>query len=412
VTGSAGPDTLPGAPYVIDCEHAILPDGPVDGVRIAIADGLVTGVTIAASLPDPDGDAEPVTRLAGTVVPGFVDTHVHGGGGADFATTDLDEARRVLAFHRAHGTTTSFASLVTADVDTLVAQLRLLAGLCDTGELAGIHLEGPFLATAKCGAHDPALLHSPVAEEIERLIEAAGGHLSMITLAPELPDALAAIDRLVAAGVTVAIGHTDATRDQAALGLAGGARVATHLFNAMPSIHHRAPGPVPMLLTDPGVLVELVCDGAHVHPDMLALAIHAAGPDRVALVTDAMAAAGMSDGDYRIGALEVNVADGVARLVGADGAPGSIAGSTLTMAAALRYVVGVVGIELAQVARMASTTPATWHGLGGRGLIEPGARADLVVLGDDLGVRSVMKAGRWLDDPALAARRAATEVRR
>ena len=173
--------------------------------------------------------------------------------------------------------------------------------------------------------------------------------------------------------------------------------MATHLFNAMPPLHHRSPGPVPLLLTDPGVLVELICDGAHVHPDMLALAIHAAGPDRVALVTDAMAAAGMDDGDYRIGTLQVNVDAGVARLVGPGGEPGSIAGSTLTMAAALAYAVDVVGVDLAAAARMAATTPAAWHGLGGSGSIVPGARADLVVLADDLSVDAVMKSGRWTD---------------
>lgn len=382
-------------PLLLECERAALPDGLAENVRIAIVDGEIVSVTSATALPDPDGHAAPVTRLSGTVLPGFVDTHVHGGGGGDFCTTDIDEARRVIAFHRACGTTTTFASLVTAEVDTLVAQLTTLAKLCHTGELAGIHLEGPYLSSAKCGAHEPALLHSPTPEEVERLIEAADGHLSMITIAPELPGALDAIDRLVAAGVTVAIGHTDSTRDQAALGLAGGARVATHLYNAMPALHHRTPGPVPLLITDPGVLVELITDGAHVHPDMLALAIHAAGPDRVALVTDAMVAAGMDDGDYRIGALEVNVDDGVARLVGPDGEPGSIAGSTLTMAAALAYVVDVVGVDLADAATMAATTPATWHGLGGRGAITPGARADLVVLTENLTVGAVMKSGRW-----------------
>ena len=389
---------------VLACDRVVLPDGVVEQARIVISDGRIVSISADANLPDPDGWGPPVQRVMGTVLPGYVDTHVHGGGGADFATTDPDEARRAIAFHRDHGTTTTFASLVTADHATLLAQLRTLAPLCDTGELAGLHLEGPYLSLAKCGAHDPALLRSPTPGEVEELIEAGAGHLSMITMAPELPGAPAAIDRFVAAGVTVAVGHTDSSREECARGLGGGARVATHLFNAMPALHHRTPGPVPLLLTDPGVMVELICDGVHVHPDMLALAVRTAGPGRTALITDAMAATGMTDGHYRIGTLDVSVEGGVARLVGPDGTPGSIAGSTLTMAAALAYVVEVVGVDLVDAARMAATTPATWHGLDGRGVLAPGARADLIVLGADHVVRAVMRSGRWHRAPTTAVR--------
>lgn len=385
---------------VLACDRVVLPDRIADNVRITVTDGLITDVspgTDRESEGDESGPAAETHRIAGTVLPGFVDTHVHGGGGADLDTTDLDQARRAIAFHRSHGTTAMFASLVTAEVQTLCDQLAALRTLCVSGELAGLHLEGPYLSRKKCGAHDPDLLHPPTPSEVDRLLDAADGHLRMVTIAPELPGAADAIDRFVAAGVTVALGHTDAQPDQIAVGLAHGATVATHLFNAMPTIHHRTPGPVPMLLGDPGVMVELICDGVHVHPDVIALAISAAGPDRVSLVTDAMGAAGMADGEYHIGKLHVHVEDSVARLVSSDGKPGSIAGSTLTMAHALANVVRVVGVDLVDAATMAATTPAAWHGLAGRGRIEAGAHADLVVVDDEPAVRRVMRAGRWVD---------------
>ncbi len=375
---------------------AILPSGPVDRVAIGIAAGRI--VAVEPGEPWRAVGAGAAEAVDGIVLPGLVDTHVHGGGGADLATTDRAEARRAIAFHRAHGTTGLFASLVTAPVGVLCDQLRALGPLCATGELAGLHLEGPFLAAGKRGAHDPGLLIAPAAEVVDELLAAADGALSMITIAPELPGALSAIDRFVEAGVTVAIGHTEAGPEECAAAVAHGASVATHLFNAMPSVHHRVPGPVPLLLTDPGVEVELICDGVHVHPDVLAMAIRAARPSRVALVTDAMVAAGMPDGEYRIGELHVRVTDAVARLLEPDGTLGSIAGSTLTMAAALSYLVGTVGVGLADAAAMASTTPARWHGLAGRGVLAVGARADLVVVDEKATLRRVMYGGRWLEE--------------
>ncbi|MGI8769350.1 MAG: N-acetylglucosamine-6-phosphate deacetylase [Propionibacteriaceae bacterium] len=383
---------------VLECDQVVLPEGLAHDVQLTITDGVISAVRVGPVPPDPPA-LGPATRVSGTVVPGFIDTHVHGGGGADLATTDPDEARRAIGFHRSHGTTTMFASLVTAELEVLCAQLTALAGLCAAGELAGIHLEGPFLSEHKCGAHDPALLRPPTPAEVERLLDAGDGHLRMITVAPELAGADAAIDRFVAAGVVVAVGHTDAGPEQVASALTSGATVATHLFNAMPTIHHRIPGPVPLLLTDPGVMVELICDGVHVHPDVIALAIRAAGPSRVALITDAMAAAGMPDGEYRIGDLHVHVNDAVARLATPTGEPGSIAGSTLTMADAFAYTVNVVGANLADAAVMAATTPAAWHGLVGRGAIDTGAVADLVVVDDLATTRAVMRQGRWLTGP-------------
>ena len=212
-----------------------------------------------------------------------------------------------------------------------------------------------------------------------------------------LPGALTAIERFAAAGIRVAVGHTDADRDAVAAALDAGATVATHLFNAMRGVHHREPGPIPLLLNDPRVAVELIADGFHLHPDVLRLAVAAAGPERVMLVTDAMAAAGQPDGAYALGGQHVQVRDGTARLVDADGRPGAIAGSTLTMASAFRTTAGIVGIEVA--AAMAATNPARRLGLTDVGRIETGVRADLCVVDDGGTLLRVMQGGRWLAGP-------------
>jgi N-acetylglucosamine-6-phosphate deacetylase len=330
-----------------------------------------------------------------------VDTHVHGGGGFDYATEDPEEAVAAREFHAANGTTTSFASLLTAPVDVLCRQLATLADLVDDGHFAGIHLEGPFLSERQRGAHDPALLRAPDPASVARLVEAGRGRLAMVTLAPELPGALPAITELTAQGVRAAVGHAAPDEHTLAAALDAGATVATHLFNAMPAIHHRRPGPVPRLLVDPRVGIELIGDGFHVHPDVLRMAVAAAGPDRVALVTDAMAAAGMSDGDYTLGSLDVRVREGRARLIAPDGSAGSIAGSTVTMAGAFEVVTGILG-DVGTVAAMASTNPARRFGLPEVGGIAPGNRADLCVVDPAGALQRVMRGGRWLDRAAQA----------
>ena len=218
----------------------------------------------------------------------------------------------------------------------------------------------------------------------------------MITIAPELPHGLEAIDRLVGDGVTAAVGHTDGDAEMIKEAVDRGATVATHLFNAMRPIHHREPGPVPALLDDPRVVVELIADGVHLHDDVLLMAIAAAGPDRVALITDAMLATGAADGRYRLGTLPVEVSDGRARVVEADGSAGAIAGSTLTMAAAYERLIGL-GLPHEQVARMAATTPARVHRLSRVGAIEAGRLADLCVVDDRGALQRVMARGEWVD---------------
>ena len=351
----------------------------LDGDRVA--DG---GPGAPPRAPDADlGDA--------TVVPGYVDAHAHGGGGAAFTDGSEDSVRTVVAAHLAHGTTTMTASLVTDAVDSLERSVRVLAEATRDGLVAGVHLEGPWLSPRHAGAHDAALLRAPDPADVDRLLAAGDGTVRMVTLAPELDGGPEAIRQLVGAGVVAAIGHTDATYDVARAALDAGAGVGTHLFNAMRGLHHREPGPVTALLEHPDAFVELVADGVHLHPAVLRLAA-AAKPHQALLVTDAMAAAAADDGDYRLGPLAVTVRDGVARLRDS----GAIAGSTLTMAAAVRHAVLVAGLPLTDVVRAATTTPAAMLGLTRVGALRPGFAADLVVLDARLRVTAVMRGGRWV----------------
>ena len=317
------------------------------------------------------------------VVPGFVDLHCHGGGGASFGGP-LEDARTVAAVHRAHGTTTLVASLVTRPVDELAATLDAYADLVADGSLAGIHLEGPWLSPLHRGAHDPHLLRAPVTDDVDRLL--ATGLVRVVTIAPELPGGLAAVERVVDAGAIAAIGHTDADAAMTRRAVDAGASLATHLFNAMPPLHHRAPGTVGALLEDDRVTVELIADGVHLDPLVLSLAALRAGRGRVALVTDAMAATGSVDGRYLLGDLEVDVVDGVARLVEGN----SIAGSTLTLDRALEYAVTTAGIELDDALAALTSTPARLLGRADVGHLEPGARGGAVVLGPDLELLQVL----------------------
>lgn len=371
---------------LLSADRVVLPTGSVEPGWVEANDDRITGA--GGGTPP-----APVARhLPGTLVPGFVDTHSHGGGGAAFPSGDPVEAATVLAAHRAHGTTTMMASLVTDTIERLERSVRALAPLVRSGELAGIHLEGPWLSADHCGAHDPALLRAPDPAEVARVLDAGDDTVRMVTLAPELAGGLDTVALLADRGVIAAIGHSDATDAVTRRAIDVGARLATHLFNAMRPIHHREPGPVLALVEDPRAFVELIADGIHLHPEVLRWAATSA-PHRFLLVTDAMAAAGAADGDYDLGPVLVLVRDGVARLA----SNGAIAGSTLTMDRAVRYAVQVVGLPLDAVVEAATNTPARLHGLADVGAIEPGRRADLVHLDHTLHVVDVMRAGTWLE---------------
>ncbi|MUL48317.1 N-acetylglucosamine-6-phosphate deacetylase [Mycobacterium sp. CBMA293] len=326
-------------------------------------------------------------------VPGFVDMHVHGGGGFSYGTDDPDDVAGAAAFHRAHGTTTTLASLVTAAPEVLLAHVQTLADAVRDGVIAGIHLEGPWLSSARCGAHDVTQLRDPDPAEIDTLLGAADGTIRMVTIAPELPGADAAIERLVDAGIVVAVGHTDASYEETKRALQLGATVGTHVFNGMRPLHHRDPGPALALLEDTRVTVELIADGVHLHPALVHQVAVTAGSDRVALITDAMAAAGMADGTYQLGGLDVEVTGAVARLCGHS----TIAGSTATMEALFRTA--ATGLEsasdsaLRHAVAMTATTPARALGFDAVGALQSGMAADLVLLDQQLQVRAVLVRG-------------------
>lgn len=321
------------------------------------------------------------------LTPGFIDLHGHGGGGHSYEDGP-DAVRAARALHLAHGTTRAVLSLATATLSDLADRLETIAKLTRTDpDILGSHLEGPFLAPSHRGAHAGDLLHAPDPETLEMLLAAGGGTVRQVTLAPELPGGLDAVRRIVDAGVVAAVGHTAADAALATAAFDAGATVLTHAFNAMPGLHHRFPGPVGAALADDRVVLEIIADGVHLHPDIVRIAASAAA-GRVALVTDAMAAAGAADGSYRLGALDVEVAGGVAHVVGTD----TIAGSTLTQDAALRVTVGA-GVPLAVAVRALTETPARVLGREDLGTLEPGRLADAVLLTADLRVARVWLAG-------------------
>lgn len=354
---------------------------------------LIDGSTIAAVGADEPPPADSVVDVAGArLVPGFIDLHGHGGGGHAYDDGGAELAAALDA-HRAHGTTRSVVSLVANPLGELRERLAEIAVRAARDPLVlGSHLEGPFLAPGQRGAHRADFLREPDPESVESLLAAADGTLRQITIAPELPGALEAIDELARAGVTVAVGHTEATFEQTREAFARGARLLTHTFNAMPGIHHRAPGPVLAALEDHRITLELILDGHHVHPDVARL-LFGDAPGRVALITDAMAAAGADDGEYRLGSLDVSVRGGLAVLSGTS----IIAGSTLTQDVALRLALSTVGLEPAAAVAALTAVPARALGLGDRlGLLEPGYAADVVVLDADGGVAQVWADGRRL----------------
>ncbi|WLQ65002.1 MULTISPECIES: N-acetylglucosamine-6-phosphate deacetylase [Streptomyces] len=369
--------------------RVVLPTGTVENGRV-----IVEGTRIAGSTTE---DARTVDLSGHWVVPGFVDIHNHGGGGASFATGTAEDVLTGVRAHREHGTTTVVASTVTGEMDFLARQAGLLSELVEQGELAGIHFEGPFISPCRKGAHSEELLRDPDPAEVRKLLDAARGSARMVTLATELPCGIESVRLLAEHGVIAAVGHTDATYEQTVEAIDAGATVATHLYNAMPAIGHRAPGPIAALLEDERVTVELINDGTHLHPAALELAYHHAGAGRVALITDAMDAAGAGDGFYELGPLAVEVRGGVARLV--EG--GSIAGSTLTLDTAFRRAVTIDRIPVEDVVRSISANPARLLGLDDRvGSLDPGKDADLVVLDADFVLKGVMRQGEWIVKPA------------
>jgi N-acetylglucosamine-6-phosphate deacetylase len=348
---------------IIQSKAAVVGARLVGETWIEISENLIRSVNSGVN---PKADS----IIDGTLIPGFIDIHCHGGAGSYFS--NASKVQDVIRVHRDHGTTGIIASLVTESIADLKLQIAALIPFYKSGQVLGIHLEGPYLSHARCGAHEPTLLLNPDVAEIKELLEIGAGAIAMITIAPELPGAIEAIKYLSAVDVKVAIGHTNGDFKDAVAGTNAGATIVTHFMNAMSK--EKTEGSISsFVLADERVAVELILDGQHVPFTTASEIIQTIG-NRVMLVTDAMAAAGGSDGTYTIGKLDVKVEDSVARLTSNN----ALAGSTLTMDQAFHNAIKNCGVSIPQAVLMSSTNPAQAMGLPDRGSIAMDKRADLL----------------------------------
>lgn len=353
-------------PRMIISAHSAVIDGELrSNVWIDIQDGVI------AEIGEGSNSASART-YSQTLIPGFVDIHCHGGGGYYFTDATPQNVQQAIDTHRGAGTTSQIASLVTTDIQTLTSQIKALIPFVRNGSLVGIHLEGPYLSHAKCGAHDPALLRAPALDEVKALIAAGEGTIRMVTIAPELEGALDAIKWLVSEGVIAAIGHSDADADTARAAIEAGAQVVTHFTNAMAKMVG-GESMATEVLGAPEIALELINDGTHVPADVVATIMKNA-LDRTILITDAMSAAGSHDGKYLIGNLEVEVKDSLARLV----SNGALAGSTLTMEQAFTNFINKDGVNLIDAVHASSTLAAEVLGLKDVGSISVGKKANIL----------------------------------
>jgi N-acetylglucosamine-6-phosphate deacetylase len=319
-----------------------------------------------------------------TLAPSFFDVHIHGAAGHDAMEATPEALAAIGAFLASRGTAHFLATTVTAPVD---ATLRAVSGLARIIARApsttvaiplGIHLEGPFLSHAKRGVHPTEFLLEPDIDLFDRIFDAAEGHVRLMTLAPELPGATDLAAHATARGVRVSVGHSNATAAETRAAIAAGATSATHTFNAMRPLDHREPGILGTVLTDDSLFAELICDGIHSAPEMTKLWWRAKGPNRAILVTDAMSATGMPDGEYRLGGLTVQVADGRAM------SDGVLAGSVLTLDRALANFLAFTGATLEQGLRLLTGNPAALTGFQAEaGSLAPGSPANLVAVNPD-----------------------------
>ena len=404
------PDHSP-APLPVDLAlhgAAVLEQGVVPGALVLVAGGHVIWSGTAAAAP-PHAAARTLTH-DGLILPGLVDLHCHGGGGVSFPdSSTAQEMLTAVHEHRRHGTTSLVASLVTADVETLRQRVGDLVRLYDTDEIAAIHLEGPFISAARRGAQNSEHIIGGDGDLVREFALLAGGALATMTVAPEAEGADHVLQALAEVGAVPSLGHTDgsSTRMTEAVDLArtllrqehgrSPRPTATHLFNGMRPIHHRDPGPAFAALDAAArgrLVVELIADGVHLDARTVAHVFSVAAEDSVALVTDAMAAAGMPDGQYRLGALDVTVEAGVATLTGGT----SIAGGTAHLLDVVRHAVREAGVDLVRAVRAASAVPAAVLGMQDRiGSLAPGCRGDAVLVDDQLRPVTVLRGGRVVE---------------
>jgi N-acetylglucosamine-6-phosphate deacetylase len=373
---------------------------PLEEIRDAVI--LVDGARIAAvgrrgSIDVPRGTTE-ISAGRGTVIPGFVDVHIHGAGGHDVMEGTDEAFDAVTTTVARHGTTSIVATTVTASPADTCRSVAAIARAAKRGasgaggaaraEILGVHFEGPFISAARRGVHPEKWIAAPSVALLDRFLDAADGTSRILTLAPELPGALDLVSEARRRGVVAAMGHTDASYAEAEAAIGAGARHAAHVFNAMRPFSHRETGVLGAVLTARDVTAELIADGVHVDDAAIRLLLAAKGVDRTVLVSDGISATGMPDGRYRLGTFDVIVTGGVCR-----NAEGKLAGSTLTLDRAVRHVVSL-GVGLPDAVRMATLNPAGVVGVDGRkGILTAGADADLVLLDENLRVTGVMTRG-------------------
>lgn len=369
---------------------------------MTVEEGRVTGISHRDEAHIPPGAADFVASGL-TIIPGFVDVHIHGAGGRDVMEGTPEALDRITATVARFGTTSMVATTVTAPVEATCKSLESIANYIRAqkpaaertrfgAEILGIHLEGPFIAHARRGVHPPDSIAVPSEAVLKKFLEAADGTVRMITIAPEVPGAMELIGAATAAGLVVGLGHTDATFEQARAAIHAGAKHGVHVFNAMRPFNHRDPGVIAAILTDSDVTAEIIADGVHVAAPALQVLIGTKGFDTVIAISDGISATGMPDGKYRLGELEVDVKDGVAR-----NAEGNLAGSTLTLDRALRNLVGL-GVPFVDAVRMATILPARRLGLAGKkGILVVGADADLVALTPEMKIAGIMTCGVGLN---------------
>jgi N-acetylglucosamine-6-phosphate deacetylase len=389
---------------VIHASRILTPEEEISDGVIVVEGSRIAAVGHRDEIRVPPGAGDYVATGL-TVVPGFVDVHIHGAGGHDVMEANTRALDRISSTVARHGTTSLVATTVTAPVEDTCRSLEGIARYIRAhenpgetlendrlgAEILGIHLEGPFISKSRRGVHPADAIAKPSAETLEKFLKASDGLVKILTIAPELPGAMPLIESAVAAGIVVALGHTDADYEQSRAAIHSGARHTVHFYNAMRPFTHRDPGIIGAVLTDPEVTAEVIADGVHVAGPAIQVLIGCKGFDAVLLASDAMAATGMPDGNYRLGNFEVTVKDGVAR-----SAEGKLAGSTLTLDRALRNVVAL-GVPLREAVRMATVLPARRLGLAGKkGIIAVGADADIVALTPDLRVAGVMTRGAGL----------------
>jgi N-acetylglucosamine-6-phosphate deacetylase len=384
-------------PIAIHADRALTPFEEISDAVVVIQGSKISAVGERGKVEVPRGAREIAAR-GKTIVPGFVDVHIHGAGGHDVMEGTREALEIIAATVARYGTTSLLATTVTAsEMQTCrsvagIARFILATGLSPARELGaeilGIHFEGPFISRARRGVHPAEWIAAPSPALLSRFLEEAQGTGEILTLAPELPGALALIAAARKAGLVVSLGHTDASHEQAQAAIAAGARHATHVFNAMRPFSHREAGVVGAVLTSPDVSAELIADGIHVDAAAMRMLLDLKTPERVILVSDGTAATGMPDGKYQLGTFEVTVKGGVCR-----NAEGKLAGSTLTLDRALRNIVAL-GVPLASALRMVTANPARQLGLGSRkGVLAEGADADLVFLDEKLEIAGVMTRG-------------------